>query len=162
MAQHDLLDPPADRPAPATDHAPTSARPGRVSLRQPVAVGGFIDGGWWPYSNDLVAELPALLDVFWTASRDVVHVSYNLDLWDAAPRRLTVEGRRVRLAGFRGQNPLTVFLSDSRHGDTAELLLIRFDTDPEIAQRALELASASGGVDRAAQMLENAGAAGRH
>ena len=91
-----------------------------------------------------------------------MHVSYNLDLWDAAPRRLTVEGRRVRLAGFRGQNPLTVFLSDSRHGDTAELLLIRFDTDPEIAQRALELASASGGVDRAAQMLENAGAAGRH
>lgn len=154
MAPIDVLSPPPE--AVKTDK-PKTIRPARVSFRQPVGKTGFIDGGWWPYSRDITAELPALLDVFWTARREIVHVSYNLDYWDAAPRRIRIEGRRVRLAGFHQQNPLTVFLSDARHGDTAELLMIGPDTDPAIAKRALELASVSGGTDRAQQMLEHAG-----
>ena len=131
-------------------------RTARVSFRQPVARTGFIDGAWWPESLDLTAELPALLDVFWTACREIVHVSYNLDGWDAAPRRFQVQSRRVRLAGFHQQNPLTVFLSDARHADTAELLLIAPNTDAAMARRALELASASGGTDRAVQIIQQA------
>lgn len=152
MAPTDVLSPSAEL---KTDAAKT-AEPARVSFRQPVESAGFIDGAWWPHSSDLTAELPALLDVFWSACREIVHVSYNLDHWDAAPRRARIEGRRVRLAGFHGQNPLTVFVSDARHGDTAEMLLIAPDTDPKIAQRALELASVSGGTDRARQMFEHA------
>jgi hypothetical protein len=146
---------PNDTLATATEN-PSEAQPARVSFREPIGPTGFIDGGWWPRSRDLAAELPPLLDVFWAAHREIVHISYNIDSWDAAPRRLRIAGRRVRLAGFHGQNPLTVFVSDSRHGDTAEMLLVAPETDAGVAQRALDLASATGGTDRAQRMFENA------
>jgi hypothetical protein len=40
-----------------------------------------MDGAWWPRSRDLEAELPGLLDVLWTADRDVDRVSYPIDSW---------------------------------------------------------------------------------
>lgn len=153
MAPIDVLPPP---PVMIKTDLPETARPARVSFRKPVEKVGYIDGGWWPYSSDLAAELPALLHVLWSSGRDIVHISYNLDHWDVSPRRLRIDGRRVRLAGFHGQNPLTVFVSDSRHTDTAELLLISSDTEPSVAKRALELACASGGTDRAEAMFDQA------
>ena len=62
-------------------------------------VTGFVDGGWWPRSDDLAAELPELLAQMSTAGYQVRRVAYNLDAWDPAPRRLTVAGRVVRLGG---------------------------------------------------------------
>jgi hypothetical protein len=38
----------------------------------------------------------------------IQRVSYNLTTWDAATRRITVDGRQVRLGGFHSQHTHTV------------------------------------------------------
>lgn len=130
---------------------PTSSR---VSFRQPVTGTGFVDAGWWPRSNDLVEEISALLEVFWTAGRDITRVSYNLDHWLAAPRRVIIEGHRVHLGGYHRQNPLLLSVSDARHNDTIDLLIVAPDTDPERAERLLTLASTSGDDYRPERIFE--------
>ena len=96
----------------------------RISFRQPVTAAGFVDAGWWPRSRALTVELPPLLDVLWTACRDVTRVSYNVASWEPAPRRRRVEGRLVRLGGFRGQDPLLLALFDRSGGEHLDALVI--------------------------------------
>jgi hypothetical protein len=93
-----------DRPAPQPIAPSPSALAARVSFRQPVTSAPHIDAAWWPRSRDLEAELPGLLDVLWTAARDMNRVSYAIDSWLPAPRRLDIEGRLVRLGGFTHQD----------------------------------------------------------
>ena len=126
----------------------------RVSFRQPVSSGGFVDAAWWPRSRDLTVELPPLLDVLWTAGREITRVSYNLDFWEPAPRRLIIQGRTVKLGGYRWQDPLLVGLVDSWGQERIDLLVIDPITDPDVALRALALASRSGGTDRAERIME--------
>lgn len=133
----------------------------RVSFRQPVSGNGFVDAGWWPRSRDLTDELPPLLDVLWTADRDVNRVIYNLDFWLPAPRRLVVDGRSVRLGGFRRQDPLMVGFVDAWGRERIDILVVDPETDPEVALRALTLASRTDGDDRAEQIMQLAQAGPR-
>ncbi|MCW2540551.1 MAG: hypothetical protein JWN95_2276 [Frankiales bacterium] len=139
-----------------------SARPllpastARVSFRQPVSVSGFVDGGWWPRSRDLTAELPSLLDVLWTASREISRVSYNLDFWVPAPRQLMVEGRLVRLGGYRQQSPLLLGLVDLWGRERIDLLVVPPETAAEVAEPLLLAASATGGLDRPEALMAHA------
>src|SRR6185437_14781281 len=71
-----ILSSPVPQPA---DSAP---QPARISFRQPVSATGFIDAAWWPRSCDLTTELPPLLDVLWTAAREITRISYHLSAWD--------------------------------------------------------------------------------
>jgi Family of unknown function (DUF5994) len=102
----------------------------------------------------LTDELPPLLDVLWTAGRDVNRVLYNLDFWAAAPRRLTVAGRSVRLGGFRRQDSLTIGLVDAWGRERIDLLLVDPGTDSDVAVRALALASRPDRGDRAGHIME--------
>lgn len=125
-----------------------------MSFRQPVSRSGSIDAGWWPRSRDLTAELPALLDVLWTASREIMRVAYSIEFWDEAPRKITVEGRVVRLGGFHTQDPLVLSVVDARNVDRIDFLVIPPETGAQIAERALELASETNGASTAARILE--------
>ena len=80
------------------------------------------------------AQDDALLDVLWTACRNVTRVSYNLEFWDAAPRRIEVEGRVVRLGGFRRQSPLLLSLVDTWGREHIDLLVIPPQTDVDVAE----------------------------
>jgi hypothetical protein len=126
----------------------------RVSFRQPVESTGSVDGGWWPRSTDLAAEIVPLLDVLWTAGREMRRVSYNLDSWDKTPRRIVIEGHLVHLGGYSRQSARVLSVSDARHGDTADLLIIPFDTEPALAHRLLEVASEPGNLRTPDQMDE--------
>lgn len=128
----------------------------RISFRQPVALSGFVDAAWWPRSLDLTRELPLLLDVLWTAGREITRVSYNLSTWEPAPRRLRVLGRTVRLGGFHNIDPLEVALIDSWGTDRIDVLVIAPDTSAEIAERALRLAGVADNPDRAGQIMDHA------
>jgi hypothetical protein len=130
----------------------------RVSFRQPVTPDGFVDAGWWPRTRDLTAELPALLEVLWTADRAVNRVSYNLAFWDAAPRRIVVEGRRVSLGGFNTQSERLVSLIETEGYERIDVLVIPPETEPRIAERALALASTTDSTDTATQMFQAASA----
>jgi hypothetical protein len=139
------------------DDAPSSSADAtRISFRQPVSTAGYIDAAWWPRSWDLSAELPALLDVFWTAGRDINRITYNLGAWDTAPRRMQIQGRTVRLGGFATSDPLTVRLSDAWGVERVDVLVIAPNTDPGIAQRTMALASRSASTSRADEILAQA------
>jgi hypothetical protein len=134
----------------------TSDTAARISFRQPVSTAGFIDAAWWPRSIDLTSELPALLDVLWTAAREITRITYNLQAWTAAPRRMHIDGRTVRLGGFATSDPLTVRLSDAWGRERVDILVIPPTTDPAIAQRALLLASEADNPHRADDILTRA------
>lgn len=140
--------------APVSPHATVSALETRVSFRQPVSADGFIDGGWWPRSRDLTVELPPLLDLLWSAGRDITRATYHLGSWDPAPRRFWTKGRKISLGGFTTQDPLLVSLVDGWGYERIDLLVIAVDAAPELAQRELDRASESGSTDRAGRMLE--------
>ena len=138
-------------------HAPpASAEAARISFRQPVSNSGFIDAAWWPRSRDLTSELPLLLEVLWTAAREINRITYNFAAWDRAPRRMRIEGRTVRLGGFATSDPLTVRLSDAWGAERIDILVIAPNTDPALAQRVLLLASEADSPYQAAEILTRA------
>jgi len=139
------------------DEARASGQAARISFRQPVSRSGFIDAAWWPRSRDLTSELPPLLEVLWTAAREVDRVTYNIAAWDPAPRRMRIEGRVVRLGGFSTSDPLTIRLSDAWGAERIDILVIAATTDASLAQRALLLASKADSPYRADEILTRAG-----
>jgi hypothetical protein len=149
-----LLAAPTERPI----VPPPSPPAARVSFRQPVTSAPHVDAAWWPRTRDLEAELPALLDVLWTAARDVSRVSYRIDSWLPVPRRLDIEGRRVRLGGFTHQDPSMISLRDAWGAERIDILVIPPDAKPDVAAAAMVRASRSGPNERAARMLELAAA----
>ena len=141
-----------------TQHdSPAAPKPARIRFRQPVSTSGFIDAAWWPRSRDLSAELPPLLDVLWTAVREVTRITYNMAAWDPAPERMRVEGRLVRLDGYATSDPLTVRLSDAWGRERIDVLVIAPATDVAVAGRALLLASEAESPYRAGEILARAG-----
>jgi hypothetical protein len=151
--------PPSTPALPAQQRAtPPPAIDARVAFRQPVTSAPHVDAAWWPRSRDLEAELPGLLDVLWSAAREVDRVSYPIGSWLPVPRRLSIEGRRVRLGGFAHQDPSMISLRDAWGVERIDLLVIPPDTEPELAAAAMALASHSGPNERAARMLELAAA----
>jgi hypothetical protein len=128
----------------------------RISFRQPVNRTGSVDGAWWPRSKDLAAEAPALFDVFWTAGRDMSRVTYNLDSWESAPRKMHIAGKLVRVSGYHYGNPRLATVADSREADTADLLVIPCDTTPAVAERLLAIAAEPGNTLTAQEMIGRA------
>jgi hypothetical protein len=123
----------------------------RLRLKPRGPVTGFVDGGWWPRSHDLPAELPALLAVLAIRMGPVESVSYNLDAWAPTPRRITLDGRLVRLAGYRSQHPATIDVISAAHRVT--LLVVAPDATPEVAYGALMAAGHRGNADRVDALL---------
>jgi Family of unknown function (DUF5994) len=140
------------------DARPASVSAARVSFRQPVTSAPHVDAAWWPRSADLEAELPGLLDVLWTAAREVDRVSYPSNSWLPAPRRLQIEGRQVRLGGFAYQDPSLISLRDAWGTERIDILVIPPDADPDLAAAAMTLASRSGPNERATRLLDLAAA----
>jgi len=145
-----------------SDHLPAgppslAADPGdRISLRSATDEGAFVDGGWWPDSLDLIAQLPALLAAGEAAGyRQVRRVSYALSSWDGpTPRHSTMLDRVVKLGGFRSQDPAELSLVDSSGWKRMTLVVVPPGTDPTIARRALAMAGTDGDRHRAAEILE--------
>ena len=83
----------------------------RVRLAPASAGPAAVDGTWSPRSRDLAAELVPLLDELRRAGHVVRRVTYDLDAWEPAARRLTEQGVDVRLNGFHLPRPETVRVS---------------------------------------------------
>jgi hypothetical protein len=132
-----------------TRSAPRSAHSGsqhlRLRLKPRAPVTGFVDGGWWPRSRDLPVELPELLAVLAVRMGPVESVSFNLDTWGPTPRRITLDGRVVKLAGYRSQHPDTIDVLSAAHRVT--LLVVAPEAAPEAAHGALMAAGHRGNTD---------------
>ncbi|WP_206055230.1 DUF5994 family protein [Nocardia sp. CS682] len=73
----------------------------RLRLKPKAPKTGYVDGAWWPHSEDLAAELPALLAAVADRIGPIHHVAYPLDEWARTTGELVIAGRTVRVEGFR-------------------------------------------------------------
>jgi hypothetical protein len=87
----------------------------RLTLKPEANPSGYVDGGWWPRSRDLGAELPVLMAALAARLGRIERVSYNLTTWGAADRKIEVGESVVRLAGYRSQHPDTVDVITAQH-----------------------------------------------
>ena len=133
----------------------TSPDPVRVRVKPDAPATGFVDGAWWPASRDLVAELPAVVDVLASHLGRVEAVSYNIDAWEAAPRKADIGGHVVRMSGYRTQPHDTIDVMGGTRRLT--LLVVPPETDPATARAAVAAAGREGNVDDVAALLAGSG-----
>jgi hypothetical protein len=126
----------------------------RLRLKPTAPVSGSVDGGWWPRSRDLAAELPAVLTELGDRVGPVARVSYHLDGWEPAPRRLPA--RSARLEGFRTTDPRTLTVV-GRSGARLVLLVVPPPTADAAAESALDTASRAGDAHSTAELLADQG-----
>ena len=112
----------ASTPAAAVSIRP-AAPPGlRVQLDPTMAGTGAVDGGWWPRSRDPEAELPGLIAGLEASVGPITRLALNVTAWDGTPRRVAMDGRRVRVGWFRQMDPDTIGVT--RAGKTRVILLV--------------------------------------
>jgi hypothetical protein len=115
---------------------------------------GFVDGAWWPYSTDLAAEIPALLEAITGRLGSIERVSYNLGDWASANRRVDAGGIRVRLDGFRTRPTNTIDVSGV-NDHRVTLLVIPPTTDESAARDIMQRACTEGNCDSPDALLGN-------
>jgi hypothetical protein len=123
-----------------------------LSLKPKGSLAGYVDGGWWPGSLDLVVELPALTRALAVRLGRVTRVAFPIDAWISPPRQITVDGRTIRLEGFRHQDEYIVHVSgpDRRR---ISLLVIPQDATASAAREAMTTAAGRDNVNQPVDIL---------
>jgi hypothetical protein len=124
----------AGRHATPPDHTP------RLRLKPKAPHTGYVDGAWWPHSDDLTTELPDLLAVLSVRLGRIDRVLYKLNDWAKAPAKLATGGRAVRLDGYRLQPPNTIEVLGLNRKRIV-LLVVPPYTDPERAHTTMMAAA---------------------
>ena len=146
-------------PAPLSTQPP--APPGlRLQLDPTMAGTGAVDGGWWPRSRDPDAELPGLIAGLDASLGPITRIALNLDAWDSAPRRVAVDGRRVRVGWFRQMDAHTIGLTRGSQ-DRMVLLVIPPQATTAAAGIAMAMAADAANSARPADILAAAGIGGQ-
>ncbi|ORB75313.1 DUF5994 family protein [Mycobacterium scrofulaceum] len=124
--------------APKTDHVEAQHRrvppehTPRLRLKPKAPTSGYVDGAWWPHSDDLAAELPDLLSVLSVRLGRIDRVLYNVNEWVTAPTRFATGGRTIRLDGYRLQPVKTIEVLGLNRGKVT-LLVVSPQADPDQA-----------------------------
>ncbi|GGU33571.1 DUF5994 family protein [Nocardioides albus] len=132
----------------------------RVDLRIRLDNGfssGPLDGAWWPQSRDLQAEAADLIDRFPHRVGRISRLLFSRPDWDLDPGAPSI--RKIRAA--RGMVKVGSFPSDDTHlvvlsmatGERLRLLVVPHDTDPELAERIMEVAADDRNTNGPAQLL---------
>jgi len=125
----------------------------RLRLKPKAPITGRVDGGWWPRSRDLAAELPGLLAVLAVRLGRIERVGYHLDDWGPTPRRISGDDGAVRLEGYRSQHANTVDVIAARHRVT--LLVVAPDASAQTAHAVLMAAGHRGNTDDVDTLLQS-------
>jgi hypothetical protein len=155
------MTPATSTPTTAPPSTRPSAPPGlRLQLDPTMAGTGAVDGGWWPRSRDPDAELPGLIAGLDASLGPITRVALNLDAWDSAPRRVAVNGRRVRVGWFRQMDAHTVGLTRAAQ-DRVVLLVVPPQATTAAAQIAMAMAADAANSAGPADILAAAGFGGQ-
>ncbi len=112
----------------------------RLRLKRKAPSTGYVDGAWWPHSDDLAAELPDLLAVLSVRLGAVSRVTYNRSEWAVPPRKLVVDNQLIKLDGYDRQPASTVGVVDSR-GASIVLLVVAPHTNSDHAHEVMMAAA---------------------
>jgi hypothetical protein len=129
----------------------------RLRLKRKAPISGFVDGAWWPHSDDLGAELPDLLTVLSVRLGNIERVRYNRAEWVNAPAKLRFADQLVRLDGYDRHPAGTLGVQGSRGGEML-LLVIPAHTDPDQAHAAMMATAASENAASIRALLATRGA----
>ena len=112
----------------------------RLRLKPKAPLSGYVDGAWWPHSDDLAAELPDLLAVLSVRLGPIDRVIYSLNEWAKAPKKLAADRGTVRLDGYRLQpvNTVEVLGLDCKK---IVLLVVSPQADPDQAHAIMMTAA---------------------
>ena len=128
-------------------------QPLRLRLKPKAPTTGWVDGGWWPRSRDLAAELPRLLTVLSVRLGPIERVSYHLGDWAPTVGKISVGGGVVRLAGYRSQHADTVDVLAARQRVT--LLVVPPEATTQTAHAALMAAGHRGNSEVVEALLKS-------
>jgi len=145
------------RTATASGAGPARPHSLRLRLKPKAPQTGYVDGGWWPRSHDLVAELPALAEVLSVRLGAVTRVAFAISGWDAAPRRVMIDGHAVRLEGFHSQDEHVVHVSGPDR-ERISLLVVPPGATDSSGHKAIMVASRRANADTPAEILTGSGA----
>ncbi|WP_024806042.1 DUF5994 family protein [Nocardia sp. BMG51109] len=123
-------------------HSPPAEPTPRLRLKTNPAKTGYVDGAWWPYSDDLAAELPLMLAALTIQLGPVHRVTYNLAEWDTAPGDLVIDGQTTQLDGHPHHTVHTIEVLDT-FDRRLVLLVIPPNTDADHAFTVMVSASAT-------------------
>ena len=151
----------------ATSTTPTTAPPTRppappelrLQLNPTMAGTGAVDGGWWPRSRDPDAELPDLIAGLDSTLGPITRIALNLNAWDTAPRRVAMDGRRVRVGWFRHMDAHTIGVSRASQ-DRVLLLVVPPQATTAAAGIAMAMAADAANSAGPADILAAAGIGG--
>jgi hypothetical protein len=87
----------------------------RLRLKPKAPATGYVDGAWWPRSDDLGTELPDLLAVLSVRLGVIDQVMFNLGDWAKEPTEFEMGGEPIRLAGSAGQPVDTIQVIGNNH-----------------------------------------------
>ncbi|MER5960960.1 DUF5994 family protein [Streptomyces sp. NPDC002057] len=140
--------------------APAPPLAARLSLTPRTAPSGPLDGGWWPRSRVLEAELPALCAALEGRYGRITRVTVNPARWPVVPHKVPVTGHTLHVGWFAEQDPDTMILLSYAVG-RCDLLVIPPETQPAAAARLMAAAALPGGVRAAGALLSDEAATGR-
>lgn len=124
----------------------------RLRLKPKAPQSGYVDGAWWPRSDDLAAELPDLLAVLSVRLGRIDRVLYNLNEWAKSLPKLATGGRLVRLDGYLRQPTNTIEVLGLTGGRIA-LLVVPPYTDADLAHEAMMTAAAPNDTSMVGNLL---------
>ncbi len=144
---------------PSQSQRPTPKIRPRLRLKPKAPATGYVDGAWWPRSDELALELPDLLMVLSVRLGPIEQVIFNLGGWAKAPTDIAVSGKPVRLGGSTGQPVDTIQVIGDQH--RLILLVIAPGSDQKLAHDAMMSAAAPDDAstieDLLREMIENDG-----
>jgi hypothetical protein len=126
----------------------------RLQLDPTLSGRGMLDGGWWPYSTDPLAELPALITALNARVGTVYRITCNKKLWQTAPRRITVSGHTVRL-GWHGSSDIHEISVSGAGRDRLDLLVVPPDASEASALAAMATAARGDNGSHATVILDD-------
>ena len=127
--------------------------PLRLRLKPKGPTTGWVDGGWWPRSRDLAAELPGLLAVLAVRLGRIERVSYHLGDWGPTLAKISCGGGVVRVGGYRAQHADTMDVLAA--GQRVTLLVAPPETPAQTAHAALMAAGHRGNTNDIETLLRS-------
>ena len=124
----------------------------RLRMKPKAPHSGYVDGAWWPRSDDLATELPDLLAVLSVRLGRIDRVLFNSNEWAKPSAKFATGGRRVRLDGYRLQPTNTVEVLGLNRSRIV-LLVVPPNADPDKAHATLMAAAAPSNVSTVDNLL---------
>jgi hypothetical protein len=100
----------------------------------------LLDGGWWPRSTDVYAELPDLVRAIDHRYGPVRRVVLSAAGWSDHPRHIRVDARSIRV-GFFDSQPTSLATAICDGGNRIDLLVVAPGESTDTAEAAMVMAA---------------------